>query len=335
MAKIAIPESTFDPDLLVGGSAKKALETISATKGELYYASPDELVEIPGFNVRVETPEYLEHIEQIALSIQANGFYPNKPLGGFAGKLDGADVIYITDGYSRRRAILRARELGAEIDKIPVVLKAQGTTIEDLTVALVQDNEGRPLTAMEKAIVAARLRGFNMTNVEIAQRFGCTDRYVEDLLVLAGAPKKVRDFVIAGKVSPTEAIKQVRKNPERAGDVLLVAVQTAAGAGKSKATSKHVKAAGTIVAKLTATQPTTVSADEDIRVDAPETSQDAPETPAATPVAPKPPKAAGKAPTAAKKATAKKTTVKKPPMVKATDTEAPAPAGDAGEFAGL
>ncbi len=243
MSKLSTPSCSFDPDSLVSGSAKAALTAVSATKGDLYWANPDDLREIPNFNVRIETPDYLEHVEDIAVSIMQNGFYPNKPLGGFIGKEDGKDVIFVTDGHTRRRAVARARELGAELTQVPVVLKAAGTSVEDLTVALIQDNEGRPLSMMEKAIVAARLKAFNWTNVQIAEKLNRTDRHVEDLLVLAGAPKKVRDFVISGKVSPTEAVKQVRKNAERAADVLLVAVQTAGASGKAKASAKHVKAA--------------------------------------------------------------------------------------------
>lgn len=243
MVKPSIPATDFNADSVISGSAKKALDTINATKGELYMADPDQLRPIPGFNVRVETPDYLAHIEDLALSMKANGFYPNKPLGGFAGKEDGADVIFITDGYSRRRAIVRAREMGAELGQIPVVLKPAGTSIEDLTVALVQDNEGRPLLPIERAVVAARLKGFGLTNVEIAERFGKTDRYIEDLLHLAAAPKKVRDLVVGGKISSTEAIKQVRRNPEKAAAVLESAVNTAAKAGKTKASAKHIAAA--------------------------------------------------------------------------------------------
>lgn len=251
MAKAAtLPSNEFDPDLIVSGSVKKAVETAHATKAEAYLADPDELVEIPGFNVRVETPDYLEHVDNIAQSIAVNGFYPNKPLGGYAGKQDGADVIFVTDGHTRRKAVKIAREkYGATIDKIPVILKPHGQSIEDLTVALIQDNEGRPLTVLEKAIVASRLSSFMMTKADIAKRLNMTDRYVDQLLILAGSPKKVRDLVAADKVSATEAVKQLQKDPEKAVDVLTEAVRAAEAGGKKKASGKHTKAANGASAK--------------------------------------------------------------------------------------
>lgn len=259
MAKLAIPTSEFDQDSVVAGSAKKALESVSAARTEMYLADIDTLALIPGFNVRIETPDYTAHVENIAQSIFANGYYPNKPLGGFAGKQDGKDVIFVTDGHSRLRAIHRAKELGAELTKVPVVLKAAGTSLEDLTVALVQDNEGRPLSYMEKAIVAVRLIGFGMEKAEVAKRFTVTEKTIEDFQVLAAAPPKVRALVANGKVSATEAVKQVRKNPEKAATVLGAAVDTATSEGKTKATGKHVaKASGS--SKAAGTTPATEKA---------------------------------------------------------------------------
>jgi hypothetical protein len=49
--------------------------------------------------------------------------------------------------------------------------------------------------------------------------------------------------VIQGKVSPTEAVKQLRKNPGKAGDTLQKAVGHAETAGKAKATGRHIAAA--------------------------------------------------------------------------------------------
>lgn len=231
----------FDADKIVSGSVKKALEAAGATKGELFYADPSQLRVIPGFNVRIETPDYIEHIDGLAQSMAANGFYPNKPLGGYAGKEDGADVIYVTDGHSRMKAVpIAIEKYGAEITKVPVVLKPAGQSIEDLTVALVQDNEGRPLSLMEKAVVAKRLISYGMEKLEIAKRFGTTDRHIDDLLLLAAAPAKIRTMVIESKVSGTLAVQEIRRKPEKALERLQEAIKTAAAQGKTRATAKHL-----------------------------------------------------------------------------------------------
>lgn len=238
MAKLNIPNTEFEYDVIAGkeATAKKASEATAAT---MLMVDPDKIVEIPGFNVRVDTPEYLAHINTLADSIEANGFFPNKPLGGYYGK-DGE--LMLTDGYSRLRAVRAVIERGVDIGKIPFVAKPAGQTIEDLTVALVQDNEGRPLSVFERAIVVKRLASYNMDNATIAKRLGVTDRYVGDLLVLAGAPAKVRNMVINGKVSATEAVKQLRKDAGKAAEKLSAAVAKAESEGKSSASGKDVKA---------------------------------------------------------------------------------------------
>lgn len=238
--KKPIPAQKFDLEL-VSGSAKAAANAAGATKADMLNVDPAHLHEIPGFNVRVETPDYLAHIEDLAQSMVANGFYPNKPVAAYVAKDEDGTRFMLTDGYTRLRAVTRARELGAEIATIPVVVKSQTQTVEDLTVALVQDNEGRPLNPFERAIVVKRLEGFGWDDATIASRLGITTRFVSDLKVLAGAPAKVRDLVVRGKVSGTEAIKSLRKDGAKAGDTLSAAVKDAEAKGKTKATGKDVK----------------------------------------------------------------------------------------------
>lgn len=209
-------------------------------KSGLWQVPVAQIKRLDGYNVRIQTPDYEAHVEALAASIAANGFYANKPLAGYVAKEDGENIIYITDGYSRLSAVELAIERGAEIERLPVILKPQTENLIDLTVALDQDNAGRPLTVFERAIVVKRLISFGAEPAEIATRLNITERYVSDLVVLAGAPAKVRQLLISGKIAPTEAIKQLRKNPEKAGDTLTAAVAAAAAEGKSKASAKHV-----------------------------------------------------------------------------------------------
>ena len=242
-AKAAMPSQKFDLEL-TAGSSKSAATAAKATKGELLNVPVDAVVQIPGFNVRVETQDYKDHVETIKKSIIANGFYQNKPLSVYAGKDEsGANVFFLTDGHTRLRAVKDAIFEGADISTIPVVVKPQTNTPEDLMVALVQDNEGRPLNPYERAVVVKRLEAYDWDNKTIADRLGVTERYVSDLKVLAGAPAKVRDMVLKGKVSATEAIKQLRKDAGGAAEALASAVKDAEAKGKKKATAKNVKAA--------------------------------------------------------------------------------------------
>lgn len=243
MAKAAstIPSAKFDTEL-VPGQIKGAMKTAEASeKSGLWMVPLGAIRRIDGFNVRIETPDYESHRESIAQSIVTNGFYPNKPLAGYVAQVEGEPCVFITDGYTRLSAAELAVERGAELDKLPIILKPATENMVDLTVALVQDNEGRPLTPFEKAIVVKRLISYGAEKTDIASRLSITERYVSDLEVLAGAPAKVRKMVIDGKIAPTEAIKQLRKDPAKAAEKLQKAVDTAAAEGKSRASAKHVE----------------------------------------------------------------------------------------------
>jgi ParB family chromosome partitioning protein len=242
MAKLEIPTKEFSVEL-AAGNASAAMKAASAEKSDVWNVPLENIRRLPDFNVRVNTPEYEQHKEEIAASILANGYYANKPLAGYVAKEGGENAIYLTDGYTRLAAVEIANERGAEITKIPVIIKPKSESLIELTIALVQDNEGRPLGPFEKAIVVQRLIGYGVEKADIARRLSMTERYVNDLEVLAAAPPKVRNLVLSGKVSATEAVKTLRKNPGKAGETLTKAVETATAQGKKKATGKHVKAA--------------------------------------------------------------------------------------------
>lgn len=200
----------------------------------------DVLNVLPDFNVRVVNDEYKAAVRAIADSIKANGYYEYKPLAVF--KIDGKDGLFIHDGHTRYDALKLLRDEGTEIADVPVALAPAGTTVEDLIVSLVQSNEGRQLAPLELAIVAKRLLGFGMDKDKVAERLGKTTRYLDNLLVLAGAPKAVRDAVGQNKIAAAEAVKIVRKDPKTAADTVKAKVKEAEAKGKAKATPKTAAA---------------------------------------------------------------------------------------------
>lgn len=248
MAKLTIPPLDFDKELAPGqvGATMKAAGASPVMSG-LFRVPFGALRELEDFNVRVDTSDYLSHVAELKASIKAEGYYADKPMAGYVAKEEGGNVIYITDGYTRYRALSELISEGVDgfddTYAIPVIAKSAATNLEDLTVALVLGNEGRPLSVYERAVVAKRLLNMGVEEARIAERLSITSRYLSDLLILAGASSKVRTMVIQGKVSPTEAIKTLRKEGPKASDKLAAGVKAAAEAGKSRATAKHVKAA--------------------------------------------------------------------------------------------
>lgn len=222
------------------GKAKEAMRDAGASSRDLYQVPIGELHIIEGFNVRTNGTEYREHIEGLAKSITENGFYQHKPLAGYVAVIDGKQTVCITDGHCRFQAAQEAIKQGAEIKSLPVVVSPKGTTMEDLTVALVTSNSGKPLTPYETGLVCKRLISFGWEEKEIAKRLGVAAQRVGDLLTLVAAPKSVRSLVMAGTVSASQAIDTIKKHGDKAPEKLAAGAEKAAASGKRKATRKHI-----------------------------------------------------------------------------------------------
>lgn len=229
----------FNHDM-VAGNIKAAMKGVSATSRDLWYVPFDSLVIIDAFNVRAKTDSYFEGVRTIADSIHANGFYSHKPFAVVVIKEDGKDIIAVYDGHTRYDALKLAISEGFEVERVPAVAAAAGTTLEDITVGLVTNNSGSQLEPMAIAVVCKRLLGYGLDNAKIAKRLGFTPPYVGGLLSLVGAPKKIRDMVNDGKVSASLAVTTLREEGESAIDVLETGLKTAVESGKTKVTKKNL-----------------------------------------------------------------------------------------------
>lgn len=236
-----IPAADFNVEL-VPGIAKDALSAAGAkaVASAVHMIPVGALRVIEGFNVRVTgTKDYDAGIAELTNSILSEGFYKDKPLVGYAGKDGDESVIYLTDGHRRLEAVKKAIAGGAnEIEAVPVIVKPASTNMVDLTVALAKT--GTALSPYELSIIVKRLIGYGVDEGNVAQRLGVTKRYVSDLMVLQGAPTKVRNMVMNGQVSATLAIQALREDPAAAEKKLAEAVKVAKSLGLDRATNKHV-----------------------------------------------------------------------------------------------
>ncbi len=234
------PDADFQLEL-VRGNVKAAM---SGSKSRDLWQHPIEKIRVlDRFNVRVPGPARDAQIRMLADSIKRDGFRQDKPLAGFVAKEGSESVVYIYDGHTRLEAAKLAIQEGAEIRTLPVVTAPEGTSMEDLTVALVTSNNGRPLSTYELAVVCKRLRNFGWDLEEIAARIGFGPDYVDDLLLLVGAPKTVRDMVMRDQVAGNEAIRILKKHGAKAAEVLQAMLAKARAEGKSKATGKYAPGA--------------------------------------------------------------------------------------------
>ena len=236
--------NTPDPDYslhLVRGSVKAA--AAGHKSADLWKMPLDDIYEIPGFNVRVYGPAYEARVRAIADSILKDGYHVNKPLAVFPTRIGDKSVFAVYDGYTRLAAAKLARSEGADIASLPCVSAPEGTSMEDLTLALYTDNTGAPLAPYELAAVCKRLVGYGWSVEEVCNRMGITEKYAHDLLLVVSAPKSVRDLVAGGRVALGEAVKILRSHGDEAPAVLQGMVARAALEGKTAATGKHAPGA--------------------------------------------------------------------------------------------
>jgi len=256
--KITIPSSKVNIALAAGATAA-AMKEAGAASGKLFLVPVDKIKLIPGFNVRVDSPDYRAHRDMIADSIATNGFDETKPLAGYVAKEGDDNVIYVTDGHTRLDAVsvVNGTDGATKIDKLPVIVRSTAPSLTDLTVMLHTNNTGRPLSPFELGVVVKRLlKEDGADKKTIAGKLGVTPRYLDDVLLLVNSPKEIRTAVLNGQVSATLAIQELRK----AGDTVLkaveritAAVEKATKSGKAKATAKDTEDAGPKMKKIVET----------------------------------------------------------------------------------
>lgn len=237
---MAIPSSKVDIKL-AAGSVEPAMKAAEAKSTKLYRVPVSAIKTIPGFNVRVQSADYIAHRDMIADSIRTNGFDQTKPLSGYVAKEGDKNVIYVTDGHTRLDAVgtINADDTDTNIDILPVLVHPADKSLTDLTVALHTSNTGRPLSPFELGVVVKRLmKDEGADKAVIASRLAVTPRYLDDVLLLVNGPKEVRTAVLEGTVSSTLAIQELRKDPEKA--VAKITAAAAKAAPGKKVTKKDL-----------------------------------------------------------------------------------------------
>lgn len=227
------------------GNVKKAMAGF--TSSDKWNVPVDKIYVLPGLNPRIHNDAYQAHIEDTASSIFRNGFYPDKPLGVFVGD-DG--LVYVRDGHTRLLAARRAIELGAQIDTLPCVTAAKGSTMKDYTIGLIKSNTGKALAPIEVAVVCKRMSGWGMESSQIAIELDYTTRYVDELLGLLAGPAALVELVGAGKVSASLAIAATKDHGAAEAAKKIVEASKATPGGKVTAKTLKVEEAKKAPAKV-------------------------------------------------------------------------------------
>ena len=212
-------ETKFEP-----GSAKEVQADIGAKPSSDFMPVPiDKIVVLPGLNVRVRNQAYLNRIEDIADSIEANGFYKHLPLPAQIIKQGNESVIAIVGGFTRFEAAKLARQRGFDIERVPVIIRAAGSNNLDIQAALYNDNSGAPLTPWERGLIVKRLGGGGWTEAEIAEKLTISTTYIRALLELHSYPMNLQKLAMENVIPATRIIKTVKRlGVDRAYDYLTM-----------------------------------------------------------------------------------------------------------------
>lgn len=230
----------FNLDLKTASNAKNVLKDSGAKdqRERLWMVPFEKLVILPDFNVREHDAKREERIERYAQDMEANGYLMSKPMEVF---VDAQGRVIVTDGHTRHEAAALARSRGAKnLDNIPAVPAPPGTTMKDLTVNLHKSNDGEKLSPLGLSILVERLvKQFGMTTAEAAKELSMSPKYSKQLLLLAEAPARIREMIMAGLVSATFAIQVLEEHGENATEVLEQSLINSKGKGKKRATKKN------------------------------------------------------------------------------------------------
>lgn len=233
----------FSVEMVAAKSSREKMSEVKASSNDLWKVNVDDLHVEPDFNVRSQNADLEAHIRSLADSMKSEGYYQDKPLAAFVKQEGETSKIVVTDGHNRLAAVKLAIQEGAKIGKLPVVVAPKGTTMEDLTVALVRSNSGKKLDPYEQAIVCKRLSRFGWEPIEIAKRIGRRQGEVELMLELVGAPRHIRGLLESGQVKSSLAFSMLEKHGNRAFGMLEKMVERSKSEGSRRTMPRHAPGA--------------------------------------------------------------------------------------------
>ena len=201
----------------------------SVGKSDVHKIDPRLLVIEKNWNTRDDSPELLEHIDQLALSIAEIGV--RKPIE--VKLVDGK--LIVRDGHCRTRAVMRAIEhYKADIKTVPVISVDRYANDADLILNQVISNSGKPLTSLEEARVYKKLLDMGWQQSEIGKKVGKSNGRISQILGYLEMPASVQSAVATGAVSASLAQQVVKSSetPAQASQALQEAVKVAQGEGR-------------------------------------------------------------------------------------------------------
>lgn len=224
--------------VLVPGNVKNAMRDVMATVRDMRMVPFEKLHPIPGFNKRDMSPTYEAHLRWLTESMVEHGFKNECPIPVIIQKEADGDVIYYVGGHSRMIAVSRARELGRNIDFIPVIVKPRGTNKIDLYADQVIENTANPNTLRELGEIYYALQSEGLSTKDIAKKMRKSEQHVVDALDVRALPEEIKRMIIAEEVRAYPALTLFRQKGLEAIRILSGSLAEAKAKGQKKVTAK-------------------------------------------------------------------------------------------------
>lgn len=216
-------------------------------RSDTYRMEPLLLQVEPDFNKRIlSDPELRDHIDSIKQSIR-DAITKDDPENRFIEKIP-SDIIpdlivrvtetgevFLVDGHCRTCAIRELIEEGFIIQYVGVT--STGADRIGRTVIMLRTAQGKELAPIEKAMGYLEMADEGLSFPQISRMLGgkkVSPQRVEQLVLLARAPLRVRQLVEEKKLTADSAIEVLRKfrdNPAEAERILVATVEHKAGNG--------------------------------------------------------------------------------------------------------
>lgn len=224
--------------------SQKAVKVGAKRDDSFYRFDPNALVVRTDLNIRFQTAKLKERIRLLANDMKVNGFRTDRPLTCFIDRINGVDELVIVDGHTRLAAVRIAISEGAEVESVPVCLLPKSTSMSDIQAAQVRSNTGTAYGMLETAIGVARLANRGHSPDECAQLIGVTATHIDNLMVLAAAPKALQLMIANEQVSASTVIAAIRDlGAENALRTLVASIMKAQEKGRTKVTAKMLPGA--------------------------------------------------------------------------------------------
>lgn len=250
------------------------------SSGEGWSTAIDNFEVWPGLNPRDKDAKYEQAVENLYQSMLAHGWAKGSQLGCIVVKgEDGKQHLLVWDGHRRldaARRVIKFIEDGGDVQKhvaksfekktLPFFQMPEGTTPEDVIVAMVRANTVEPFSPLGLAVQCKRLADRGHPTEWIANQLVISTQYVRNLLKLISAPQEIIQMIRSGQVSETLVVQMLRDHGDDALEKLQAGLTLARQSGKDRVTRK-VMAAGQFKSELKKEAPVVFLAMRDVRND--------------------------------------------------------------------